>query len=105
MGRMSGWLMAAVVSVGVFAGLAGCKPSEAIKQGQVIGNGTKTAEPIAPKAVAALDPATLGAVSGTIRFAGKPPERVKIDMSMDPVCSMMGGDNYTEQYVVHEGKL
>jgi plastocyanin len=24
---------------------------------------------------------------------------------MDPVCSMMGGDNYSEQYVVKDGKL
>ena len=30
---------------------------------------------------------------------------MKIDMSMDPVCSMMGGDNFAEQYVVHDGKL
>jgi plastocyanin len=52
-----------------------------------------------------LDPATLGTVSGTVHFSGKPPQRVKIDMSMDPVCSMTGGDNYAEQYVVHDGKL
>ena len=24
---------------------------------------------------------------------------------MDPVCALTGGDNYTEQYVVHDGKL
>jgi plastocyanin len=24
---------------------------------------------------------------------------------MDPVCSMMGGDNFAEQYAVHDGKL
>jgi plastocyanin len=33
------------------------------------------------------------------------PAPVKIDMSMDPVCSMMGGDNFAEQYAVHDGKL
>jgi plastocyanin len=44
-------------------------------------------------------------VSGIIRFAGKTPERVKIDMSMDPVCSITGGDNYSEQYMVKDGKL
>ena len=54
---------------------------------------------------AALDPATLGTVSGTVHFAGKAPQRVKIDMSMDPVCSMMGGDNFAEQFVVQDGKL
>ena len=26
-------------------------------------------------------------------------------MSMDPVCSITGGDNFAEQYVVHDGKL
>jgi plastocyanin len=30
---------------------------------------------------------------------------VKIDMSQDPVCSMMGGDNFSEQYMVKDGKL
>jgi hypothetical protein len=33
------------------------------------------------------------------------PERVKIDMSMDPVCSITGGDNFAEQYMVKNGKL
>jgi plastocyanin len=44
-------------------------------------------------------------VSGTVQFAGKAPQRTKIDMSQDPVCSMMGGDNFAEQYVVKDGKL
>ncbi len=26
-------------------------------------------------------------------------------MSMDPVCSITDGDNYSEQFVVHDGKL
>jgi plastocyanin len=30
---------------------------------------------------------------------------VKIDMSMDPVCSITAGDNFAEQYVAHDGKL
>ena len=100
MRRMSGWLMTAVLAGGALAGLVGCKPSDAVRQGQVAGKGAKE-EPAAPP----LDPATLGAVSGTVHFTGKPPQRVKIDMSMDPVCSMTAAENFAEQYVVHEGKL
>ena len=100
MKRMCGrWMMMAVVG-GALVGLTGCKPSEAVKQAQVIGDGAAAKPASAP-----LDPATLGIVSGTVRFAGKAPQRVKIDMSQDPVCSMMGGDNFAEQYVVKDGKL
>jgi plastocyanin len=52
-----------------------------------------------------IDPATAGTVSGTISWKGKAPERLKIDMSQDPACSMSGGDNYAEQFMVHDGKL
>jgi plastocyanin len=102
MKRMSGWMV--VVVAGAVVGLAGCKPSDAVKQAQVIGNGVKDQTAAAPPS-APLDPATLGSVSGTVRFTGKAPERVKIDMSQDPVCSMMGGDNFAEQYAVKDGKL
>ena len=98
------WLMACGLVLGMLSGLVGCKPSDAVKQSQVIGKGSDEKPPTMP-ATAPLDQATLGMVSGTIRFAGTAPERVKIDMSMDPVCSMMGGDNYSEQYVVKDGKL
>ena len=100
MKRMCGrWMMMAVFG-GALVGLTGCKPNEAVKQTQVIGDGAAAKPTSAP-----LDPATLGMVSGTVRFAGKAPQRVKIDMSQDPVCSMMGGDNFAEQYVVKDGKL
>jgi len=100
MKRMCGrWMMMAVFG-GALVGLTGCKPNEAVKQTEVVGDGAAAKTPSAP-----LDPATLGMVSGTVRFAGKAPQRVKIDMSQDPVCSMMGGDNFTEQYVVKDGKL
>ena len=89
---------AAALAALSLAGLAGCKPSEAVKQGAVLGNGSKPANQ-------PLDPATLGTVSGTVHFTGKPPERIRIDMSQDPACGLAGDDNYTEQYVVHEGKL
>jgi plastocyanin len=91
-----GLWMTAVVFGGVLVGLTGCK------QGQVTGDGARV---VAKSPVVPLDPATLGTASGTVHFAGKAPERVKIDMSQDPVCSMTGGDNFAEQYVVKDGKL
>jgi plastocyanin len=105
MRRICGWLMTTVVAggvVGLLTGLGGCKPSDAGKHsndsGAVIG-------PAAQQPSAPLDPATLGMVSGTVRLSGKPPARVKIDMTMDPVCSISGGDNFAEQYLVKDGKL
>src|SRR6266481_6355462 len=103
MRRMCGWLMAVVLAGGVLGGLAGCKSSDVGRQTQATDKGTKAEGP-AP-ASAPLDPATLGTVSGTIHLSGKPPAPVKIDMSMDPVCSITGGDNFAEQYVAHDGKL
>ena len=100
MKRMCGWWMMMAVFGGALVGLTGCKPNEAVKQTEVVGDGAAAKTPSAP-----LDPATLGMVSGTVRFAGRAPQRVKIDMSQDPVCSMMGGDNFAEQYVVKDGKL
>ncbi len=97
--------MAGTVVAGLVSGLAGCKPSPAVKQAQVIGDKTQADGAAKHPPSAPLDRATMGMVSGTVRFAGKAPERVKIDMSQDPVCSMTGGDNFSEQYVVHDGKL
>jgi plastocyanin len=105
MRRICGWLMRAVVAggaVGLLTGLAGCKPNDAGKQSNESGAVIK---PAAQQLTAPLDPATLGTVSGTVRFSGKPPARVKIDMTMDPVCSITGGDNFAEQYAVKDGKL
>jgi hypothetical protein len=96
MKRICGRMLAAAVTGAML--LAGCKSNSAAKQSS---EGTAVEKP----AAAALDPATLGTVAGTIRFAGKSPERVKIDMSMDPVCSITGGDNFAEQYIVKNGKL
>src|SRR5271154_5007434 len=105
MRQICGWLMRAVVAggvVGLLTGLAGCKPNDAGKQSNESG---AVIEPAARHLTAPLDPATLGTVSGTVRFSGKPPARVKIDMTMDPVCSITGGDNFAEQYAVKDGKL
>lgn len=77
--------------------LAGCKPDAAVRQGATIDR-TLPAASSKPSVDA-------GRVTGTIHFSGKPPAPVKIDMSMDPACSMTGGDNFAEQYVVKDGKL
>lgn len=104
MRRIQGW-MTAVVLGGLMTGLAGCKPSDAVKQAGGADNAARTERPAAPPPTVPIDAATVGMVSGTIRLAGKAPERVKIDMSQDPVCSVTGGDNFSEQYVVKDGKL
>ena len=97
MTRTSGWMLTGSLLMAVT--LSGCKPDAAIKHGAVVDGGKKTES-------APLDPTTLGTLSGTVRLEGKAPERIKIDMSQDPACGMSGGgDNYSEQYVVHDGKL
>lgn len=90
------WLIAALV----LSVLMGCKSNDIAKQPQISKTGS-----IASPVSAPLDPATLGTVSGTIRLSGHAPAPVEIDMSMDPVCSMTGGDNFAEQYIVHNGDL
>jgi hypothetical protein len=101
MRRMRGWLTVVMIG-GVLSTLAGCKSSDLVKQSK----GGSAAETLAAlQSTVRLDPATLGEVSGTIHFSGNAPERVKIDMSMDPVCSITGGDNFAEQYVVHDNNL
>jgi len=103
MGRICCWTLTAVVASGVLlGGLAGCKSGD---DGKHSNDGTMADKRATTSPTPPLDPATLGMVNGTIRFAGKTPERVKIDMSMDPVCSITGGDNYSEQYMVKDGKL
>jgi plastocyanin len=53
-----------------------------------------------------IDNATAGTIEGTVSFAGKAPDRVEIDMAQDPACVMSSdGKNYTEGYVVNDGKL
>jgi hypothetical protein len=94
------WLLTVSAMVAVLM-LGGCKSSSAVKQNT---DGSSAANsPAVP--VAPLDPATLGAISGTVHFAGAFPKPVKIDMSQDPVCSMTGGDNFAEQFVGHGGNL
>jgi hypothetical protein len=99
---IQGWTATAALMSGVLGTIAGLTGCRSIDPGR---HGDDGAALKKPAAVAPLDPATLGTVSGTIHFAGKPPAPVKIDMSMDPVCSMTAGDNFAEQYAVHDGKL
>src|SRR5260370_40689398 len=98
MRRMCGWLMTAALAGSVLGGLAGCKPNDAVKQTTAEGHAASPAS-------APLDPATLGAESGTIHLSGKAPAPVKIDTSMDPVCAITGGDNSAEQFRSYAGKL
>jgi plastocyanin len=100
MKRLGYWLLA-VSATGLIFPLGGCKSNSTEKQNDDGRNAAESAtQPITP-----LDPATLGTISGTVHFSGKPPVPVKIDMSQDPVCSMTGGDNFAEQYAVHDGKV
>ena len=52
-----------------------------------------------------IDYNTSGTISGTIKFAKKAPPRIEIDMAQDPACSLSADPNYSEQYVVKDGKL
>lgn len=49
--------------------------------------------------------ANAGSITGTVHFAGKAPERLKIDMSMDPACAFTSGENLSEPFVVSDGHL
>jgi len=98
-----GWLATAALAGVALSMLCGCKQGVPAKSNTEAAPAA-TASPMPPPATP-LDQTTLGAVSGVIHFAGKAPERVKIDMSMDPACSMAGGDNLAEQYAIHDGKL
>ena len=82
--------------------LAGCNKQSRPSPSAAENSGS----PATPAANATIDPATAGSVSGTIRFNGKAPMPIVIDMAQDPACS--GGSktpNMTEQYVVHDGRL
>ncbi|HEY4258491.1 MAG TPA: carboxypeptidase regulatory-like domain-containing protein [Candidatus Udaeobacter sp.] len=103
MKQIFGWLITGIMAGGMFGGLAGCKSSAPVQNSQEPAKANP--QPASLQPAAPLDPATLGAVSGTVHFSGNAPERIRIDMSQDPVCSMAGGDNFAEQYVVHDGKL
>lgn len=86
-------LAVAAVALGLVTGL-GCRkppaPVESAPQKPVI------------RSLNALDPATMGTVSGVVKFAGTPPATVPVDMSADPGC---GGGTSAEPVAVQDGKL
>ncbi len=94
------WALAATM---VLPLMTGCKPDAAARKAEDLDRGVRPA--VATARRQAVDAATAGSVGGVVRFMGKAPARVKIDMTMDPVCEMKAGDNYSEQYVVKDGGL
>ena len=86
--------------------LSGCKSSPTATTSKTESPTTaKPATPAAAPTATPVDPATAGTVTGTVLFKGPAPARVKIDMSMDPACSLAPGDNFAEQYLVSNGHL
>ena len=76
--------------------IAGCGKKEAPPE-------QAAAKPEAAAAPAAkIDPATVAAISGVVKFDGAAPKPQKIDMSQDPACK---GANETETVVVDGGNL
>ena len=62
-------------------------------------------QPAATAAYTQIDYNTAGTISGTMHFTKKAPPRIEIDMAQDPACSLSGDTNYSEQYMVKNGKL
>jgi plastocyanin len=67
---------------------------------------TSQEQPAAAPAAAAVDPATVASISGTVAFEGTAPTNQPIKMNADPVCMK---ENPTPQvqetYMVKDGKL
>ncbi|MGC2195192.1 MAG: hypothetical protein WA628_11005 [Terriglobales bacterium] len=76
--------------------LAACNKKETTSESQP----APSAAP-APAATP-IDPATVGSVSGSVKFDGAAPKPAKIDMSQDPACK---GANEAETVVVDKGNL
>lgn len=82
---------AAVVALGL---LAGCRKSAPPVPRQ-------SAPRPAIRSLYALDPATLGAVSGVVKFAGVVPPPARLDTGKDPEC----GATFSQELAVHDGRL
>jgi plastocyanin len=77
--------------------LAGCnKKEESTESTQ------PTNAPASAPAATPIDQATVGSVSGTVKFDGSAPKAQKIDMSQDPACK---GTNEAENVVADKGDL
>src|ERR1700751_4459121 len=77
--------------------LAACNKKENTEQS----TSAPASAPAAPAATP-IDPATVGSVSGAVKYDGSAPKPSKIDMSQDPACK---GANEAETLVVDGGKL
>jgi plastocyanin len=77
--------------------LAACNKKENTEQS----TSAPSSAPAAPAATP-IDPATVGSVSGSVKYDGSAPKPSKIDMSQDPACK---GANEAETLVVDGGKL
>jgi len=79
--------------------LAGCKhaPPPA--------NSGPATTPLASNPAPPINPATAGTISGLVRFDGKPPARIPIDMSADPACNLPKLPYLTEQIMVTDQQL
>ncbi len=90
---MKKWvLMLGMLAVSLLL-LAGCSKKESTEESSA----TETKAAATP-----IDPNTVGAISGVIKFAGTPPKPAKIDMSQDPACK---GTNLAETIAVDSGNL
>ncbi len=97
--KLNGLFAAAVVMAFV---VTGCKAKPADNAASTV----ETKPLTVPIQSVAPDTARLGSVEGVVKFAGKAPAPVKIDMSMDPACGMSSTeDNMSEQFAVRGGKL
>ncbi len=96
MNRNTGILLVALmVSLLV---LSGCQKEQAPTE---TASSPATTAPAAP--AVKIDPATVGSVSGTVKFTGTPPKAAKIDMSQDPNCAPTASGPSTAETVVVEG--
>jgi plastocyanin len=91
------WLaMLSVLALMALILLAGCNK----KESETPAAPSESAAP-APAATP-IDQATVGSVSGAVKFDGSAPKAQKIDMSQDPACK---GTNEAETVVVDKGGL
>ena len=68
------------------------------------GGGSQDAAPADTAPIAnPVDPATAGAVTGRVTFAGTPPQAAALRMDSDPNCVRPGGNATDESVVVGEG--
>lgn len=77
--------------------LAACNKKENTEQS----TSAPASAPAAPAATP-IDPATVGSVSGSVKYDGTAPKPAKIDMSQDPACK---GANEAETIVSDKGSL